>query len=366
LKIIVDALGCPEQSGGMRLYVQELIQAWAAQYVNDQLIVVGRDWVVSEFQRWDTVKAIRVPNESIVTRVLGQFFLMPYLYHRKRPDILLSISPIVSPFVGRNRRMCVVHDWRHLKNGSEFGFLQRSYRKLWQTSVNWAGVTIAISQKTAEETCRLAPRANVRVVENGRDHASRWSAVPRPVGQPLILTFGHHSNKRPQLVIRALGILRGSIPSNTVLLVLGARGECARELKQLAQTEGVEQQCEFPGFVEELEYQRLIQRSSMIVLASSDEGFGLPVTEAQYFGIPLICTNDSGLESIHGPDLLVADPTPESIAQRILDGFRIGPGESSCRPLRNTWTDVAREIRSLALESLSRDFESRAMTRESA
>ena len=356
MNLIVDTLGAPGQSGGMRLYAQELIHAWAEQFGGDRLLVVGGDWVRSEFQRWNSVETVTVPNESTAARVLGQFLLVAYLFNRSRSDFLLSTSPIVSPLVPRSRRMCVVHDWRHVKNGHEFGLPQRWYRKLWQTSVNGACVAVAISRKTAEETGRLVPSANVRVVEDGCDHSSRWPVTTRQEGQSSILTFGHHSNKRPDLVIRALALLKGTIPADTQLLVLGTRGKYERELKDIALNHGVEQQCRFPGFVEEHEYRNLIQRANVIILASSDEGFGLPVTEAQHFGIPLICTSDSGLTSIHGSDLLVADPTPESIAERILDGFQAGVSVSNRRPPKNTWAEVAREMRSIIVENLDRDL----------
>jgi glycosyltransferase involved in cell wall biosynthesis len=365
MKILIDVLGAPRKSGGMRLYAQELIPAWAEQFPDDHITVVGGDWVVAEFQRWASVDTITLPYESVVTRILGQFAFVPYVYALKRADFLLSVSPIVSPLVCRSRRMCVVHDWRHLKNRNEFGILQRSYRKLWQASVNRAGVAVAISGKTAQETRLFTSRKNIAVVENGRDHARRWPVVGRQPGQSLIVTFGYHSNKRPDLVIQAFGMLKSAVPKDTRLVVLGTRGEYAHELKQIALDEGVEHQCEFPGFLEAIQYQMMIQRSSVIVLASSDEGFGLPVAEAQYFGIPLVCTSDSGLDTIHGSGLLVADPTPASVAERIWEGFRTGLGSSNERASMNTWANVVRQIRSLGLTSVSQNFRSRAVSGES-
>lgn len=348
MKIVVDLLGAPARSGGMRSYAQELIHAWVGEYSEDRLILVGGSWIAQEFEFYPSIKTVCVSGETTLTRVLSQFFRSPWVYFSNRADVLLSVSPVVSPLVPRSRRACVVHDWRHLKNAKEFGRIQRLYRRIWQTSVNRAGFVVAISGKTAQETLSYAPEANVCVVENGRDHSRRWQTVRRNQGHATILTFGHHSNKRPELVIAALGLLRDKVPEQTQLVVLGANAAYAEALREVARLNHVDEQCRFPGFVSDIEYQRLIQSSSVVVLASSDEGFGLPVAEAQYFGIPVVGTADSGLSIIHGLGLIVADPSAESLAGKIFEGLDLGINRSGGREPMNTWADTARGIRALA------------------
>jgi hypothetical protein len=151
VKIIIDALGATIDSGGMRLYAQEVIRSWKDTENDDILIVVGGAWIRGAFRDLDYVITRAVPNDNVVGRSLGQLLVVAHAFWRNRADAVLSLSPIVTPFVPRRARHCVVHDWRHLKNPGEFPASRRLYRWLWRASVSWAGQVSVISEKTLGE-----------------------------------------------------------------------------------------------------------------------------------------------------------------------------------------------------------------------
>ena len=344
MKVLIDTLGAPALSGGMRLYAEEVITSWSEAFPGDELTVVGGAWARSAFPTLANVRVVSWPNDSAPLRMFGQFVVAGLVYRATRSDALVSVSAIVSPLASKSRRVCVVHDWRHMRNEHEFGFLQRLYRRLWVICLNAAGATISISAKTDSETKRFAPLARRFVVENGRDHARRWAPVVKAAGDPgtsNVVTFGHHLNKRPDLVIRAMAEITTEV--RPMLTVLGARGDTKVALEQLAHQLGVEQYCAFPGFVETDEYNRLIQSATVVVLASTDEGFGLPVAEAQYFGIPVVTASDSGLEEIHS-DLFVSQPEPREMAAVIVEAIHSRTDKVQ-RADQWSWAQTASEIR---------------------
>lgn len=354
MKVLIDVLGAPERSGGMRLYAEELVNAWSELEPDDEIEVVGNPWAYEAFESLSNVSISTVPEKGPY-RIAGQWFYTAWLARRLKPDVVLSVSLVVTPLVGKRPRLCVVHDWRHVWQPGEFSTAQRWYRKSWVWSTNRATKAIQISEKTSAETARIAPRASRVVIENGQDHARKWAVVD-PQAHPSphrarILTFGHQSNKRPELVIGAISKLRGQISRTPELIVLGARGDYADELSAVARELHLEDQVQLPGFVSPAEYQRIVQLSDVIVLASTDEGFGLPVSEASYFGIPAVGTNDNGLDKIHSNRVSVSAPDPDSLAKVIasaLDRPRTGRQSTT----GNRWSDTARDIRKIALDSI--------------
>lgn len=347
MKFVLDIMGATEKSGGMRLHATEIVHAWMTRFPSDQIYIVGSKWAKDEFKDFGSIHVIPWPNERVITRSMGQLLVSPLVRLMTKSHAVVSLSPIVSKLVPNKRAFCFQHDWRHIKNPTEFSLIQRLYRVLWKVSAQHAHYNFCISKKSQIETIEIVPGSRTIVVENGGDHASRWAPEPdNGRFRNCIVTFGHHNNKRPELVIRAMA--EGDLKSeNETLIVLGARGAYADKLSDLAESLGIRERIEFPGFISEQDYQDTIRNAKLIVLASSDEGFGLPIVEAKYFGIPAVVTSDSGMQEIFD-DLYVCDPDPHSVSQlmhkAILD-LRVGTSRNSSYSQR--WEDSVVSIREI-------------------
>jgi len=157
----------------------------------------------------------------------------------------------------------------------------------------------------------------------------------------MIVTYGHHPNKRPGLVLEAFASLPAEVRGTTRLVVLGVRGRDAAALRADADSLGVLDAVDLPGYVAEQEYQRLVAQADLVVLASTDEGFGLPVVEASFFGTPVVATVDSGLVEIHGDRVFAAAPTPHALAEAMTRGLA-----APSRPYTGRrWADTASAVR---------------------
>lgn len=342
MKIVIDAMGTPAESGGMNLYARELVKAWATEFPGDSLVVVGGRWATEAFDQYPNVQTEQIHGTSFLTRLRTQVVTSGRLARGLDADALLSLSPIASPFVPSERRAAVIHDWRHIRRPEEFGAGQRLYRKLWVSSLSRVGSVIAISEKTARETReQLVPRRLI-VVPNGGDHPRTWPRVGREPGRPYLLTYGHFVNKRPEPVIESLSLLGDGVD----LVVLGAQGTYRDELQRRAEKAGVDNRVSLPGYVEESEYQRLVQNAAVLVLNSSDEGFGLPASEAMYFGTPVVVASDSGLAEIHGSNVIESEPDAVSLARTL--------GSALSAPHRadviRTWAVCAASVRAALRE----------------
>ncbi|WP_366941718.1 glycosyltransferase [uncultured Microbacterium sp.] len=346
MRILVDVMGNPRESGGMNLYARELLLAWAESFPEDELHVVGGPWIREVFIDSPVVVSHVVRGGSVVHRFWTQAVWSGIIGRRHRCDALLSLSSLGAFTFPRARTAVIVHDWRHLRRPNEFSRSQRVYRRLWQHSVARAGLVIAISSKTRDETLEFAAPSHLEVVLNGNDHPRRWApAPPRVKSGPLVLTYGHFVNKRAETVIEAIALLdRDAKFEGGRLVIVGARGQYRDSLLTLSREEGVTDHVELPGFIPDSEYQDLLQQSDVVVLNSSDEGYGLPVSEANYFSVPVIGAMDSGLVEIHGDRVIAAEPTPHGVAAALSE--QLGAGPLAARSL-HTWADCSGQIRRL-------------------
>jgi glycosyltransferase involved in cell wall biosynthesis len=339
VKVVIDTLGSPSSSGGMRAVASLIVSVWAEDHPEDQLVVLGNPWVVQEFAQHRQVTT-RVWAEGGWRRVIGQWVVAALVLRREHATGLISLSPVVSPLAPGSRRVCVAHDWRHLDRPEEFGRFQRLYRRSWRYSAQHAGAVVAISTKTQAETLAIAPRANVVLIEHGRDQVTRWpTGAPTRADRP-ILTFGHHTNKRPDLVLQAVATLPPD--DRPPLIVLGASGSLAASLRDLSSQLHVD--IELPGFVDDSTYRGLVRSAGVVVLASSDEGFGLPVTEAEQLGIPVVTTDDNGLAELHGPTLIACRPEPQALADGLQVALSRGKSAGTV-PVGRTWSDAVADYR---------------------
>ncbi|MFC7788632.1 glycosyltransferase [Microbacterium sp. MAHUQ-60] len=343
MRVVFDILGSTERSGGMRLHSTEMIRAWMQLWPDDEVTIVGPEWAAAEFAAHADVRIWR--NESAVFRSLGQLFGSSHAARKSQADALISLSPIVSPFY-RGTTVCFQHDWRHKRNPHEFPLVQRIYRRLWEISSRRATFNACISDKAVEETSRYVPGSRNVLVENGWDHARAWPSAEPSARDGHLVTFGHHNNKRPELAIAALASLRKDLHGSMSLVVLGARGAYADELRGLAARLGVDENVVFPGFVSDDDYQRTISTADAVLMPSSDEGFGLPIAEALFLGIPAVVTDDSGMTEIFGDAVSSAAPDAESLAAAVIDALARRAHADPREIGMTTWASAAEKLRS--------------------
>ncbi len=131
------------------------------------------------------------------------------------------------------------------------------------------------------------------------------------------------AQKRPyknlHRLVRALPALDGDV----VLVLAGAPTPHEQELRALADELGVTGRVRFPAWLSEAQLEGCYALSSLFVLPSLIEGFGLPVLEAMLRGVPVACSNTSSLPEVAGDAALTFDPERQeeidAAIRRLLD-----------------------------------------------
>ena len=221
-------------------------------------------------------------------------------------DAWLATIP-VAPIWGTGRPTAViVHDLRHQILPHEFTLKQRCQRALlYRLAYRQADVLIAISNRTKGDfvTRWRRHQAKMRVVPSGSRRPNGDLAPPRELaGRKVILAFGHHSNKRPELAIQGWAAVDAAAREGLTLLILGAVGKRNGELQALCDQLGLsgEAAIVMSRRLTDDEYGGLLNRAVLVVLPSTFEGFGLPVLEAFANGIPVVTSGDPALLEVAG------------------------------------------------------------------
>ena len=150
-----------------------------------------------------------------------------------------------------------------------------------------------------------------------RDAARRQLDIPE--GATVLVTVanlipykGHHD------LINALGALRGSLPKDWRLLVVGRDDGIEEDLRGLAARHGAADNVLFLGV--RADVPDLLRLSDIAVLASEQEGFSNAILESMAAGLPVIATNVGGNPEavVDGETgILVSPRAPDQLARAI-------------------------------------------------
>lgn len=174
----------------------------------------------------------------------------------------------------------------------------------------------ALVASTAEEAHDLvqaydADPARVHVVAPGvdldlfrpvPDRAALRARLGLPAHRDVVVFAGRvQPLKAPDVLVRALGVLRDSGRPTPLLVVLGGpsgRATALRELQALAAVTGLAQDVRFCPPVPRAELAQWFAAADLVAMPSRSESFGLVAVEAQAAGTPVLASAVGGLRSV--------------------------------------------------------------------
>lgn len=252
---------------------------------------------------------------------------------RHRPDVLFVPAHVI-PFVLPPHRLppsvVTIHDLGYHVFPETHSRQQRLYLK-WSTRWSaWAATRlIAVSTATADDLWRLdgADRRKTDVIHEATVPAQPVSSDQiaqirqrYALARPYALFVGTLQPRKN--LIRLVTAYRALVSGQGVgwdLVLAGAPGWLSdpiqRELARVGDGNRVHQL----GFVPEADLPALLSGARLFTFPSLYEGFGLPVLEAQTYGVPVMTSNNSSLPEIAGDAALLVDPTDvDAIAAAML------------------------------------------------
>ncbi len=358
--IAIDARPLARKMNGIRRYTEELLKI----LVRDKSI---RWLLYTDREIKDTPGLLEQDNVDIhvvpfggVAKLLWPWYSLVWLY-RHKPDIYWSPRhhlPISAP--EKTHLFLTIHDLVWMESRGTMPLMAYASEKVWtRRSINKANTILTVSNTTSKKmkqhfkSCK-APIFTITNGYNPPERASQPEALRSfPVGDYFLAVGTFEPRKNYANLIAGYHDYVDS-GGKKALLIAGNKG-WAMDMNKLVQPSArAENKVLILEGISDCELRWCYEHASALVSASLYEGFGIPLVEAQYFGVPLIVSDIEPYREISGPGTVFFNPKNKADISRALLNSEPSTGKSGSGPGSRefSWEASARELADLFVDSM--------------
>ena len=317
MRILVEAMSA--EFGGIRTYVENLLDQWNRDYPDDELHVLMADGATLQTGRHRR-HAVSVRRPAIVGRPLAQTRAVRRLATKLDADAVLATLPSTTLRHPGRPFAVVVHDLRHELRPEQFTRLRRVIRRIsYGRGYQLADGIVAISHRSLDDLHELHPSTCLTpstVAYHGADHVEAWPPADR---KGPSVTFAHHNNKNVALILDGWQVLLSGDGSAPSLLVLGVGAAERDALASGLRDRGIEDVVQLAELLPDAEFRRVMADAEMVIFPSDFEGFGLPVLEGMYLGKPVVIGPEKATMEVSGGHAFVMrDWSAQALADAVV------------------------------------------------
>ena len=173
-------------------------------------------------------------------------------------------------------------------------------------TIRGASFVCTVSESTKRDLLqRFSSLSPDKVVPIFAGPVASDAIVSHPDGQ-TILSIGTLCPRKNQLrLIQAFAFLPPALRERSRLVLVGGRGWHDNDIVRLArETPGVE----WKGYLAQQEWETLFARATIFAFPSLYEGFGMPILDAFYKGVPVLTSDRGSLREVAGGAACIVDP----------------------------------------------------------
>ena len=246
-------------------------------------------------------------------------YALPGVFKRYKPDLFISTDGFLS-LKSDIPTLLVVHDlgFEHYPDhvtGSASSFY-RKYMPLYAKKATRIVTVSEFSKKDIVKLYQVAPD-KIDVAYNGANDKyipisqNEQQAVRNRYtgGKPYFLYVGSvHPRKNVKNLLLAYDALRKEHHTEHQLVIAGRMAWKTDETKQVFEQMQFKNDVVFTNHLLLSELTKVMASADAFVYPSLFEGFGIPIVEARYCGVPVITSDRSSLTEVGGPNALYFDP----------------------------------------------------------
>jgi glycosyltransferase involved in cell wall biosynthesis len=291
------------------------------------LFIFDRPWD-SSFIYSDNITPVRtkIPSRHPVLWKWHYDIDTPRILKKHKPDVYFSPDgwiqsqpniPVVS----------VIHDINFVHRPEDFPFLVRKYyRRYFPIFAQQSTRIVTVSEYSKNDIAinlNISPK-KIDVAYDGCNTA--YEPVSKDIqheirakftnGDPYFIYIGSRNpRKNIEGLLKAFEIFKKKDNKRYKLLFVGEPMWDKSYLLETISSMQFKTDLVFTGRLSTEALQMVLGSAEALVLASFSEGFGIPVVEAMYCDVPVICSNTASLPEVAGNAALFIDPhKPESIS----------------------------------------------------
>lgn len=222
---------------------------------------------------------------------------------------------IVSLFT-KKKKIILVHDLIYFNDYKlEKNFLSKLFKYIFYRfgrirAMKNCDLILTISKKSVEELVKIGlDRSKIKYVYIGTDF--KKIEAPNPYGDYILCVGSEQERKNMKSIIKSFALLKKDFPNLKLVKPSGGVSPSKRAITMsYIEKENLELEKDIV-FIEKTNMNKLIQLYSnalLLMFPSFEEGFGLPIIEAQACGCPVITTNYKPMSEITAYEDLLVDP----------------------------------------------------------
>ena len=306
---------------GMGRFANQLLQYLYAIGLNDTVACYANSPVTTQEPHPNVRWKIFGPRNYVI----WEQFTLPRQCSRDNINILICPYNTGPVFLTKAcKLLLVIHDLIFMKSNIPFSpsmhqNIGRLYRRWIVPRVaKRASHVITVSEFSKQDIVSTLgiPGERVTVVPNTFSHLNGiqqapWSEIETryKISKPFIFHLGGEApSKNTHRLIKAFENIHSAGINNYNLVIAGFKGRYYKSaLYNLKNTE-VSKKIIFTDYLSEPDLAAFYSNAQVFVLNSLYEGFGIPVLEAMYWGVPVICSNIDPLREIVGQAAVLINP----------------------------------------------------------
>lgn len=215
------------------------------------------------------------------------------------------------------KSVVTIHDLIFLRHPEYYHWIDRKiYTWKFHQTIKQADRIIAVSECTKRDILEFGkinpekveviyqscnPKFSITPSEDDIENTTKKYSLPK---RYLLCVGTIEERKNLMLAVKSLHLL----PEDIHLVAVGKKTKYADKVKKTADKIGVSQRLHLLSGVSDDELNVIYKKAEVFVYPSRYEGFGIPIIEAIFCGLPVVASTGSCLEEAGGPDCSYVNP----------------------------------------------------------
>jgi glycosyltransferase involved in cell wall biosynthesis len=244
------------------------------------------------------------------------------ILNKYNPDVVYSPMQTIGTMGRKYKSVLTMHDMIYYRHNTPPASLPWYVRAGWwlyhqsylpqRLVLKGADLLTTVSQTSQHdlEAANMSPKPII-IIPNAPQHFSKYPVQLETPITHIIYMGSFMSYKNVETLVKGMEWL----PGRTLHLLSRIKPERQRELEAII-PEGA--QVRFHNGVTDDEYEKLLADNAVLVTASLDEGYGIPVAEAMAMGVPVVVSDIPVFHEVGADGALYFDPhSPENFAATV-------------------------------------------------
>ncbi len=215
------------------------------------------------------------------------------------------------------KSVVTIHDLIFLRHPEYYHWIDRKiYTWKFHQTIKQADRIIAVSECTKRDILEFGkinpekveviyqscnPKFSITPSEDDIENTTKKYSLPK---RYLLCVGTIEERKNLMLAVKSLHLL----PEDIHLVAVGKKTKYADKVKKTADKIGVSKRLHLLSGVSDDELNVIYKKAEVFVYPSRYEGFGIPIIEAIFCGLPVVASTGSCLEEAGGPDCSYVNP----------------------------------------------------------